>query len=80
MNFGCSRSQKVAAPAAATSFSSELPSAATTIDWLKQATATLVSIIHLEVPVGYQDEAGFHQGSPRLLEPCRKSRRREKRF
>jgi len=80
MNFGCSSSQKVAAPAATTSSSSQLHAAATTIDWLKQANATLVSIIHLDVPIGYQDEAGFHSGSPRLPEPCRKSRRREKRF
>lgn len=37
-------------------------------DWLHEAAARFCSAITLQVPVGYEDEEGFHCGDPSMME------------
>jgi len=43
-----------------------------TCDWLREAAARFRLAIALQVPVGYQDATGFHQGVPHAV-PVRAS-------
>jgi hypothetical protein len=40
-------------------------------DWLRKAAVRFRSAMTLQVPVGYEDEAGFHYGHERGYEPQR---------
>jgi len=63
MNFGRRSSEKCAA--APTMWASTTFTGGNRADdWLQEAAARFRSAITLQIPVGYQDANGFHQGIP----------------
>ena len=70
MNFGRQVSEKSAAATLARE-GETFTGTSQSDDWLHQAAAHFRSAITLQVPVGYQDEAGFHYGPRREYVPQR---------
>ena len=64
MNFGRQESEKCATATLARN-GETFTGSSHHDDWLHQAAARFRSAITLQIPVGYQDEAGFHCGQPR---------------
>jgi hypothetical protein len=65
MNFGSRLSEKSAALAFTERTS---PDAANPPDdWLQRSTARFRAAITLQIPVGFQDEKGFHSGEPAVM-------------
>ena len=63
MNFGRQESEKCAAATLAQG-GETFTGTSQHDDWLRQAAERFRLAITLQIPVGYQDETGFHYGQP----------------
>jgi hypothetical protein len=70
MNFGRQASEKCAAATLAQN-GGTFTGSGQHDDWLHSATARFRAAITLQIPVGYQDETGFHYGPRREYQPQR---------
>ena len=67
MKTGCQVSDKDA-NRLATARADREPEAQADSGWLHRAASQLPCVIKMEVPVGYEDEDGFHCGEPEVQE------------
>jgi hypothetical protein len=79
MNFGRRLSEKYAAGTSARK-DETFTGSSQHDDWLRQVAARFRSAITLQIPVGYEDETGFHQVPPNGCEPQRTNEKAFQRF